>query len=208
MEERTGLVLMAEVGGVKNRLAATSWLRELIAELDEAYGDRKLAAFALTQGDELQGLLAIGADPLIAVLHAALAPTRNLVRWVCVQGELDASEGTATQRTGTVFLAARKAMDEAQADRERLVLKTGEASVDDLLAGMAPALVELLDGLTDRQRSVSRLAIIDGLRQSEVADRLKIRRATAAVAFKRARVHTIERLAAAIGQVFSGKAPS
>ena len=208
MEERTGLVLMAEVVGVKNRLAATSWLRELIAELDEAYGDRKLAAFALTQGDELQGLLAIGADPLIAVLHAALAPTRNLVRWVCVQGELDASEGTATQRTGTVFLAARKAMDEAQADRERLVLKTGEASVDDLLAGMAPALVELLDGLTDRQRSVSRLAIIDGLRQSEVADRLKIRRATAAVAFKRARVHTIERLATAIGQVFSGKAPS
>ena len=70
MEERTGLVLMAEVVGVKNRLAATSWLRELIAELDEAYGDRKLAAFALTQGDELQGLLAIGADPLLARVGA------------------------------------------------------------------------------------------------------------------------------------------
>ena len=53
-------------------------------------------------------------------------------------------------------------------------MRTGESAADELLAGMAPALVDLLDGLTDRQRAVARMALLDGLRQSEVAGKLHV----------------------------------
>jgi DNA-directed RNA polymerase specialized sigma24 family protein len=95
-------------------------------------------------------------------------------------------------------------MDGARASHERLVILTGESSVDVLLANLAPALVDLLDGLTERQRTVARLALIDDLRQSEVADRLKIRRATVSVAFSRARVRSLQRFVAGMRLVYEG----
>jgi DNA-binding CsgD family transcriptional regulator len=74
---------------------------------------------------------------------------------------------------------------------------------DLLLDDLAPVLADLLVGLTARQRTVARLALVDGLRQSEVAARLNVRRATISVSFSRARVQALRRQADAIRRVFS-----
>jgi hypothetical protein len=204
MEELPALVLLGDViGSRKDRAGSTAWLRELVAELDDAYGDRRLAPFDFTQGDELQGLLVAEADPLVAVLHAALGRAARPIRWACVWGAVDAGEGPATQRTGQAFLTAREAMEAARSGHERLVVRTGRSGVDELLAEMTPALADMLEGLTTRQRAVARLALIDGLRQSEVADRLDVRRATISVSFGRAKVQPVQRLVAAFRRVYS-----
>ena len=52
--------------------------------------------------------------------------------------------------------------------------------------------------MTDRQRVVARMAIVDGLRQSEIAEVLGIARATVSVASGRADVRNIGRLAEAV----------
>jgi RNA polymerase sigma factor (sigma-70 family) len=204
VEEAQGLVLFGDiVGSRRDPSAAADWLRLLVAELDEAYGDQRLAPFGFTQGDELQGLLVADADPLVAVLHAALGPAARPIRWVCVKGGVDPGEGPATQRTGQAFLKARESIEGARSGHERLVLRTGRPEADELLDGMTPALADLLEGLTARQRAVARLALLEGLRQSEVAERLGVRRATISVSFGRAKVQTVQRLVAAIRKVYS-----
>lgn len=204
MAESQGLVLFGDiVGSRRDPSAAAEWLRLLVAELDEAYGEQRLAPFGFTQGDELQGLLVADADPLIAVLRAALGPGARPIRWVCVTGGVDPGEGPATQRTGQAFLKARESIEAARSGHERLVVRTGRPEVDELLDGMTPALADLLEGLTARQRAVARLALIEGLRQSEVAERLGVRRATISVSFGRAKVQTVQRLVAAIRKVYS-----
>jgi RNA polymerase sigma factor (sigma-70 family) len=204
VDELQGLVLFGDVvDSRRNASEAADWLRHLVDELDEAYGEQRIAPFGFTQGDELQGLLVAGADPLVAVLRAALGPSARPIRWVCVRGGVDPGEGPATQRTGEVFLAAREMIEEARSGHERLVVRTGRPDVDELLAGMTPALADLLEALTPRQRDVARLALIEGLRQSEVAERLGVRRATISVSFGRARVQSVQRLVAAIRKVYS-----
>jgi RNA polymerase sigma factor (sigma-70 family) len=209
MTGQTCLVLFGDVvGSRRDSVGSTAWLRELVAELDTAYGPARLSPFGFTQGDELQGLLAPDADPLTAVLRAALGQTGRRMRWVFVRGEVDEDEtGTApaTERTGPAFVLARTAIGEARAGHERLVIQTGRPDVDSLLADLTPALVDMLDGLTDRQRTVARLALIEDLRQSEVADRLHVRRATISVSFNRARVRSLQRLVAGIRRVYSSQ---
>lgn len=203
MEESRGLVLIGEViRAERDRLGSTAWLRELVAELDTAYGGQRLAPFGFLQGDELQGLLAAETDPLVAVLHAALGPAVRPVRWVCVSGRVDPGQGPATERTGEAYAAAREAMKVARSGHDRLVMTTGRANVDELLADMTPALADLLEGLTFRQRAVARLALLEGLRQSEVAERLGVRRATISVSFGRARIQSLTGLVAAIRRVY------
>jgi DNA-directed RNA polymerase specialized sigma24 family protein len=208
MTDRLGLVLFGDVvGSRRDSAGSTAWLRELVAELDAAYGAERLAPFGFTQGDELQGLLVPTADPLTAVLRAALGPSGRRMRWVIVRGEADEdATGTApaTERTGPAFVVARQAIEAARTGHERLVILTGQAEVDSLLADLAPALVDMLDGLTLRQRTVARLALIEDLRQSEVADRLHVRRATVSVSFNRARVRSLQRLVAGIRRVYAG----
>jgi RNA polymerase sigma factor (sigma-70 family) len=208
MTNDLGLVMFGDVVGSRlDSAGSTAWLRDLIAELDEAYGDERLAPFGLTQGDELQGLLAPQADPLSAVLRAALGPGGRRMRWVVVRGEVDddatGGKAPATERAGLAFVTARKAIDEARTGHERLVILTGRPDVDSLLADLTPALVDMLDGLTERQRTVARLALIEDMRQSEVADRLKVRRATISVSFSRARVRPLHRLVEGIRRVYS-----
>jgi DNA-binding CsgD family transcriptional regulator len=208
MTDEIGLVLFGDVvESRRDSIASTAWLRDLVAELDGTYGDRRLAPFGFTQGDELQGLLAPDSDPLEDILRAALAPGGRRMRWVVVRGQVDpdATEGKApaTERTGAAFVRARAAIDAARTGHERLVILTGDTDVDELLADLAPALVDMLDGLTERQRTVARLAVIDDLRQSEVADRLKVRRATVSVAFSRARIRSLHRLVAGLRLVYA-----
>jgi len=198
------------VGSRRDSVGSTAWLRDLVLEFDGAYGDQRLAPFGFTQGDELQGLLAPDADPLAAVLRAALGPGKKRMRWVIVRGEVDpdatGGKAPATERSGPAFVTARSAIEAARTSHERLVILTGRADVDALLADFAPALVDMLDGLTERQRAVARLALIEDLRQSEVADRLKVRRATISVSFSRARVRSLQRLVAGMRLVYAGSA--
>jgi DNA-directed RNA polymerase specialized sigma24 family protein len=129
------------------------------------------------------------------------------MRWVVARGQVDddatAGDAPATERTGQAFVTAREAIQEARSNHERLVVLTGKADVDSLLADLAPALAVMLDGLTARQRTVARLALIEDLRQSEVADRLNVRRATISVSFSRARVRPLQRLVAGIRRVYA-----
>jgi DNA-binding CsgD family transcriptional regulator len=195
-----GVVLFGDV--VRSRgdsPRATAWLRTLTADLDRAYGEGdRLAPFEFTQGDELQGLLAPTSDPTRAILRAALHPTGLPMRWVVVRGEVDAGEGPATQRSGPAFIAARERLATAAARREAVVAVCGEPRIDDLLAGLAPLLGELLGDLTERQRAIGRLLLVDGLRQSEAAARLGVSRATVSVAANRAHLRSIGELARVI----------
>jgi DNA-directed RNA polymerase specialized sigma24 family protein len=135
------------------------------------------------------------------VLRTSLRPDRLRTRWAVAVGGVDEGRGPATQRTGSAFLAAREAINRARAQRDGLVVVTGDPSADTLLADVAPLLVILLDQLTDRQREIGRLMLVEGLRQSDVADRLRIRRPTVSVAVERARLREIGRLAHALKSV-------
>jgi RNA polymerase sigma factor (sigma-70 family) len=208
MTDGLGLVLFGDVvGSRRDSSGSTAWLRSLVAELDGAYGNERLAPFGFAQGDELEGLLQHTADPFAAILRAALGQEGRRMRWAAVCGEIDAdstgSKAPATERTGRAFLTARTAIEAARSGHVRLVILTGKPDVDELLADLAPALVDLLDGLTERQRTVARLALIDGMSQSEVADRLKVRRATVSVSFSRARVRPLQRLVAGMKRVYA-----
>ena len=186
----------------RDSTGSTAWLRTLVAELEAAYPpDQRLADFEFTQGDEVQGLLVTGADPVAAVLRAGLHPERKPMRWVAVAGDADPGRGPATQRTGSAFLRARELLAEAAARRDGLLMASGDAAADRLLDDLAPLLAELLGDLTERQRAIGRLLLVDGLRRSEVAERLHVRRATISVAANRAHLRSIERLAHALSSL-------
>jgi hypothetical protein len=193
----TALVLFGDV--IRSRRepsAATDWLRTLTADLTEAYpAEERLASFEFTQGDEIQGLLARSADPFRAVLRATLHPEAAKLRWVVVAGPVDPGRGPATQRSGPAFIAARERLTLAVTRRERLAVISGDPATDELLEALAPLLGELLADLTDRQREIGWLLLVEGLRRSEAAERLHVSRATISVAADRAHLRSIGELA-------------
>ena len=180
----------------RDSLTSTAWLRALRADLKGAYlPTERLAAFEFTQGDELQGLLSTNADPTRAVLRAALHPKARAMRWVIVRGGIDPGRGPATRRSGAAFITARERLGAAAARRELVSAVTGDHRTDELLDGTAPLLGELLEDLSRRQREIAWLMLVDGLRQSEVADKLRVSRATVSVASDRAHIRSIGELA-------------
>jgi DNA-binding CsgD family transcriptional regulator len=181
---------------------AADWLRSIVRELDGAVGERRRAPFGFTQGDELQGLLEPDADPFAVIVRAGLDPGARAMRWAIVAGEVEVGIGPATQRTGPAFLAARDLIEAARAERTGVRAVTGDAESDAILAGVAPLLVVLLDDLTDRQRELARTMLVDGLRQSDAAERLGIRRPTVSVLAERARVREIAALAASLAVLY------
>jgi TrfB plasmid transcriptional repressor len=191
------LVLFGDViRSRRDSAAATAWLRILTTDLTAAYPEaQRLAPFEFTQGDEIQGLLAPGADPLRAVFRATLHPDAARMRWVVVAGEVDPGRGPATQRSGPAFIAARERLADAATRRELLAVVSGSSATDELLEGLAPLLGELLADLTDRQREIARLILVEGLRRSEAAERLGVSRATISVAADRAHIRSIGELA-------------
>jgi DNA-binding NarL/FixJ family response regulator len=198
-----GIVLFGDV--VESRREggrSTAWLRALSTRLDAVYADVRLARFDFTQGDELQGLLRLDADPFVAVLHAGTHPDAIPMRWVVVAGAIDPGRGAATRRTGPAFVTARQTLARARARRDDLVAVSGDAAHDVLLDDLAPLLAVLLRELTERQRLVARLVLVDGLRLAEAADRMGVSRATVSVLADRGRVRQIGRLASAVGQLF------
>jgi DNA-binding CsgD family transcriptional regulator len=198
------IVVFGDVVGSRRAPAASSgWLRRLCMELESVYGPDRLAPFAFTQGDELQGLLRPSADPLRGVLYASLHAEARPMRWAVVRGVVERGEGPATERGGEAYVAARGLIDLARRQRDGLLMITGTQPADTLLGELAPVLAELLGGLSTRQRTVARLALLDGLRQAEVADRLEVSRATVSVTYGRAGVRSIERMAAAVRLIFA-----
>ena len=192
-----GLVLFGDV--IRSRRdapAATNWLRTLTAELNDAYRESgRLAAFEFTQGDEIQGLLAPGSNPLSALVRGALHPDALKMRWVVVAGQVDPGRGPATQRSGPAFIAARERLSQAVTRRERVAIVSGDPPTDDLLGGLGPLLGELLDDLTTGQRAIAWLLLVEGLRRSEAAERLHVSRATVSVAAERAHLRSTGELA-------------
>jgi DNA-binding NarL/FixJ family response regulator len=179
--------------------AATAWLRTLRADLGTAYRpEDQLAAFEFTQGDEIQGLLAPTADPTAAVVRSALHPDAMPMRWVVMAGDVDPGQGPATQRSGPAFIAARDRLTAMGARRERLAVVSGNSGSDELLDRLAPLLGELLADLTDRQRQIAWLVLVEGLRRSDAADRLGVSRATVSVAADRAHLRSLGDLAGVV----------
>ena len=197
---RRGIVVLGDVIGSRSAGPASSaWLRRLCGELDDAYGDGRIAPFGFTQGDELQGLLRPDAEPMTAVLRASLRhPRPPRMRWSVAAGEIEPGKGPATQRTGSAFFAARELASAARRRRDLVLVRSGDPRADALLDDIAPLLGVLLDGMTDRQRAIGRLLLVDGLRQVDVAERLDIARPTVSVAAERAHVREIERISRAI----------
>ncbi len=199
-----GIVIFGDVVDSRDEpTASVGFLRTLCRELEEMYGADKVASFGFTQGDELQGLLRPTADPFRAILHAGLHPDYRPIRWAIAAGSIEHGSGPATERTGAAFLAARETLERARAQRDRLVVRSGEPHADALLDDLAPLLVEHLDSLTDAQREATRLLVEEGLRQADAADRLGVARATVSVVARRARARSIARLARALASIFA-----
>ncbi|HEY3073473.1 MAG TPA: sigma factor-like helix-turn-helix DNA-binding protein [Candidatus Limnocylindrales bacterium] len=199
-----GIVLFGDVvDSRRDPVRSSAWLRTLCSELETLYPpDERVAGFGFTQGDELQGLLAATADPLLAVLHAALDPEAMRMRWAVALGQVEVGTGPATERTGEAFLRARELLEATRFRRDGLLMSTGEPGADRLLDNLAPLLAELLDDLSPRQRVIARLMLLEGLRQAEVAAELGVARATVSVAYARGRVRPIDRLATALRSIF------
>lgn len=203
--EGWGIVVFGDV--VASRRAATDtadWLRTLCADLDDRYAADRLAAFAFTQGDELQGLLRPTADPFTAVLTAGLHPDRQGMRWTIAVGPIAPGRGPATERSGPAFVAARQRLGQAKAARDGLAIVTSEDETDRLFDDLAPLLAALIDELTPRQRTIARLLLVDGLRQAEVAAQLGVSRATVSVVAGRGKVREIGRLVRALRTLLRG----
>ena len=200
----TAVVIFGDViDSRREPVASSAWLRELTHALESAYAPaERVAPFGFTQGDELQALLDPDADPFRAVLIGSLHEAAMPMRWAIAAGRIVAGRGPATERSGEAFLRARASLDEAKARRDLILASTGEPGADRLLDDLVPVLGEMLRSLTPRQRRVASLMLVDGLRQAEVAERLRVARATISVAHARGAIRSIDRLVTAIGTIF------
>ena len=196
------IVLFGDVVDSRRDPGASAFLRSLRDELDMAYLTDRLAPAGFTQGDELQLLLRPDADPFPAVMRAGLHPDARALRWAVVHGFVEPGTGPATERNGPAFHAAREAVERARTRREGMVVRTGDAPADGLLADLGPLLPALLSELTARQREVGRLVLVDHLRLADVAERLRVSRATVSVIADRGRVRHLGRLAASLATLF------
>jgi len=206
------IVLFGDVVDSRLDPGTSDYLRGLRDELDAAYPAERLAPTGFTQGDEIQLLLAPGADPFRAVVRAALRAESRTLRWACAAGLVEPGTGPATERNGPAFHAARDLLERAKARREGLFAETGDPAADALLADLGPLLPALLAELTARQREVGRLLLVDELRRAQAAERLGVSRATVSVIADRGRIRHVGRLASALATIFrdgvAGDAPA
>ena len=183
-------------------LAARPGCRRGVAPAPHARSRRRvrpeaIAPFAFTQGDELQGLLAPGRR------SAARGADRRAGRGT--PADALGRRGRARSRPGRVgrpsgrarrSTPARALIEATARTRDGLAMRSGDDRADGLLADLAPLLAELLDDLTARQREVARLALVEHLRQADVAERLDVSRASVSVTWGRGRIRSIDRLVA------------
>lgn len=203
MKSSLGVCLIGDVVASRRKAtAATAWLERLRAHLERTY-PRRLAAFEFSQGDEIQGLLPIDADPLAPVLDAILRPHDPpdgvpRMRWAIAAGQVDPGRGPATKRTGAAFLSARRLITAAHREGDGLRCATGDPVADALLDDVAPVLASLIDRMTDRQREVLHLQAVVGLRQEAIAERLEVTQPAVSGVLARAGARDVTRLTAAV----------
>jgi hypothetical protein len=125
------------------------------------------------------------------------------MRWAIVAGGIDPGSGPATERTGQAFLDARTVLGRAKPQRRGLTARTGDEASDVLLDALGPLLPALLEDLTERQRVAARLALIEGLRRSEIAAQLHVSRATVSVLADRAWIRELGGLARGLARIFA-----
>ena len=209
MDITWGVAIFGDVIGSRTQpRAATAWLERLCVDLDASYQGSLLAEFEFTQGDEIQGLLHPDADPFAAVMDAALRPHTGAsgvprMRWVVTAGQVDPGRGPATRRSGRAFVDARRLLEQARSDGDGLLCRTGDPVADELLAGTAPVLAAIIAGMTDRQREIAHLSLIDGLRQADIAERLRIARPTVSIAAARGDLRNLGRLSRAVRSIWT-----
>jgi DNA-binding CsgD family transcriptional regulator len=126
-------------------------------------------------------------DPVGALLRDSLANGHQAGRWAVARDETTVRD----------LLVASRGLP-------RLVIRSGSGTVDVLLGGVAPLLPVLLDDLTERQRVIARLLLLDGLHQAEIARRLGVSRPTISVAVARGHLREIARLADAVRTLLDG----
>lgn len=203
MQSTLGICIIGDVVGSRaSAVAATAWLELLRDHLERSHPGR-LAAFEFTQGDEIQGLLPIDADPVGLVLDAMLrphAPPHGVprMRWAIAAGAVDPGDGPATRRTGPAFLVARRLITHAHQEGAGLLCASGDPVADGLLDDVAPVLASLVARMTDRQRETLHLQAIEGLRQEVIADRLGVTQPAVSGILARAGARDVARLTAAV----------
>lgn len=157
------------------RAAAQRALRSIVARLDRISADRLGSRFAITTGDEFQGLLH-GPEPIADLLWAIQVEQRELsVRVGIGRGELFTPLRDETVgMDGPVFHAAREAIEQSRAGHgDRPVFAGFGPATDRVLTGIAAGLSALRGRWTERQCDVAVL-LREGRTQADVAARLKI----------------------------------
>ena len=201
----TGTVVFGDVVDSRHDPGSSAWLRALCADLDAAYpredaprvvrlhpgrrdpGPARAGRRPVPRGPP-RGAAARRANPALGV--------RRRARW---------SPAAARRPSGPGRRSSPRARHRpgAKVHRDGLVALTGDPEADARLADLGPLLPALLDDLTPRQREVARLILLDDLRRSEAAERLKVSRATVSVIADRARVRHLEGLARALTAIFA-----
>lgn len=210
MRERWGIAFIGEaIGSPAEPAVATGWLPAFATSLDHSLAGSLIAPVRLGSTDEVHGLLRSDADPLRTVMLAGLSQAAPPMRWAVIAGRVKGGTRfcAGPVRTGRpdppALAAARAAVRSLRGSRDRLVIRSGDPGADALLDDLAPVLGGLLADLSDRQRHVARLALVEGLRQAEIAHRLGVSRATVSVMSGRGRIQSLERLARAVRSEFA-----
>jgi hypothetical protein len=179
-DEKTWFALIGDLVASRRlsrtaRAAAQRALRDLVESLDRISGDQLGSRFAITTGDEFQGLLR-APDPIPELLWAVQVERHELpIRIGVGRGALfTALRDETVGMDGPVFHAARAAIDSSRTTHgDRPVFAGFGAAEDRVLGGIAAGLSALRARWTGRQREVARL-LRQGLTQSEVAAELGI----------------------------------
>ena len=176
--------------------------------LDDRYRDERLAEFEFTQGDEIQGLLAprptrsppcctprSNATPARRRAADALGRSRPAA-WIRATARRRVEP--ATRSSGSTGIRVPSEPGRMAFAVEPVMRTQTHCSTD-----WRRCSHRIIDAMTDRQREVARLALVEGLRQSEIADRLGVARATVSVSWARGGVRNLGRLVRAIRAIWS-----
>jgi hypothetical protein len=161
--------------GVEERRGAQRVLRRMVGHLNTEYRPSLAARFAITTGDELQGLLKT-TKRLPSLLWDLVARTSPLRLQVGIgHGSLTLPlRPVAIDVDGPAFHRAREAIEQARTTLGWEVFRGfGTSETDDILTGLAAAMFAVRDRMSERQWQVA-AAIHDGMTGTEAAKRLGI----------------------------------
>lgn len=139
--------------------------------------------------------VAPGHGPFRILLAAWLAAPRGS-RWAVIAG----SSGPAGETVGV----AREALAGSARPGFRIAVRTGDPGRDRMIGGLVPSLAALLGNLTDRQRLVAGLLLVERRRRAEIATILGISRPTVSVMVERAHLPEIDALVVTLDELVAG----